>query len=562
MPWQHLSKRAEVLAVHAAYVGFGRILYFGGDEHDGVHAKNRQFNATRLFDCNTNVVLQLPSPQFDAFCAGQAFLVAANQVKLLVAGGTEKFPEQGQVLHHDHFPGLRDAAIFSSPSLVPPNGDFGWTATAKMNKGPLVTVSQQSNPDPNLTGGRWYPTLITLPSGDVMAASGHPGSSDAEHNNFVPEIFSIRNNPRGAWRRLTSYTSLPVPGDYKRNAMPLYPRLHLLPSGDILCTNPIRETTFTFAPDVGSFGGTFYPVCLFPGSDIGEYGAFSKPSVLLPLLHEEGWRPRALICGAHKAWILDLRGWGVSSSGITTWAWHTTSPRRPDPIRRHSNAVILPTGEVFVCGGIDVSETDVTQADPRIVSQPDSKGVRDPEIYNPFNDTWTWLRDPAPTVRNYHSVALLMPDGRVWVAGSDIDASPGADPSTHDARNLDIDVYEPWYHGNPRRPFIKAAPSLAYPGESIIVKSTFANKIQRVVLIRCGSATHAFNPDQRYVSLAFKFIVDDILLVEMPPNNNLIPPGPYFIYTVRRDANPLGLPSYGAEIYIVPEHDPRPHNRR
>jgi hypothetical protein len=185
----------------------------------------------------------------------------------------------------------------------------------------------------------------------------------------------------------------------------------------------------------------------------------------------------------------------------------------------------------------------------------DARGVVDPEIYDPFTDKWTWLRDPAPTVRNYHSVALLMPDGRVWVAGSDKDAGGGPP-----ARILDIDLYEPWYHGNPRRPFVKAAPSLAYPKETVVVRSTFADEIQRVVLLRCGSATHAFDPDQRYISLSFRHVVDDILLVQMPPDNNVLPPGPYFIYTVRRDSNPLGLPSYGAQIYIVPERDPRrPH---
>lgn len=553
MPWEHISNHAEILAVHAAYVGFGQILYFGGDEHDAGRAKNRQFDATRLFDCNTHSVTDPSSPPFDAFCSGHAFLIAINQVKLLVAGGTEKFPEQGQILHHEHFPGLRDAAIFTSPSFFLSSGAFGWTKTAKMNKGPLASPTVQPKPDLNFTGGRWYPTLLTLSSGDVIAMSGHPGSSDAAHNNNVPEIFSIRFDPKGAWRRLAPYTSAKAPGDFNQNVMPLYPRLHLLPTGDILCTNPIRENTWTFLPDVGPNGGTFNVVCRFPSSnlDIEEYGEFSKPSVLLPLLHEEDWRPRALICGSRQAWILDLRGWRKPPSGVTVWSWQATSRRSPTPFRRHANAVILPTGEVFVCGGIDISEADVQ----RLKAQPDSKGVLDPEMYNPFTDKWTWLLDPAPTVRNYHSVALLMPDGRVWVAGSDKDASPGLA-----ARNLDIDIYEPWYHGNPNRPFVKAAPSLAYPNESIVVKSTFADEIQRVILLRCGSATHAFNPDQRYISLSFRYIVDDILLVQMPPDNNILPPGPYFIYTIRRDKNPLGLPSDGTQIYIVPEHDSKHGN--
>jgi hypothetical protein len=39
----------------------------------------------------------------------------------------------------------------------------------------------------------------------------------------------------------------------------------------------------------------------------------------------------------------------------------------------------------------------------------------------------------AERVRGYHSVALLMPDGAVWVAGSNFNAMPGlANPRAED----------------------------------------------------------------------------------------------------------------------------------
>jgi hypothetical protein len=86
-----------------------------------------------------------------------------------------------------------------------------------------------------------------------------------------------------------------------------------------------------------------------------------------------------------------------------------------------------------------------------------------------------------------------------------------------------------------------------------LVKSTFANEIERVVLLRCGTCTHAFHPDQRMVELRFTNPIDDNLLVVMPPNNNIVPPGPYLIFTIRRKMGTLGLPSSGTDIYIVPE---------
>ena len=131
MPWQLLADHAEVLAVHSAYMGFGQILYFGGDEHGRDHNARHLFDATRLYDCNSTAVTRLFSPRFDAFCCSHAFLGAANEVKLLAAGGTEQFIEEAPGLHHPHFPSLRDAAIFSSPSFVPPSaGGWDWTTAA------------------------------------------------------------------------------------------------------------------------------------------------------------------------------------------------------------------------------------------------------------------------------------------------------------------------------------------------------------------------------------------------------------------------------------------------
>lgn len=553
MPWTLLANHAEVLAVHAAYMGFGQILYFGGDQHDPLRNENHDVNATRRFDCQTNVVTVLPSPPFDAFCCGHAFLGASNVVKLLVAGGTEQFDQHAVGLHHPHFPGLKNAAIFSSPDFVTPAaGGWTWSKAKPMTAGLLARPGEVPKPNPALTGGRWYPTLITLPNGNVIAFSGHPASSDgsnsagAEHNNCIPEIFSADPLPGGRWRRLATYSNAADRAYYERYASTVYPRMHVLPTGDILCTNPIRERTVTFLPNVGLHGGTFSEVCAFPGSARDAFAGWSATSVLLPLRHDQGFAATALICGGFtdSPYVLRLRGWHPSLAGTGAWNWHATGPRRMNERRVNANSIILPTGEIVVIGGIDIGPGEANR---------DTLGVLRPEIYNPYNDTWD-VGDPASSVRNYHSVALLMPDGRVWTAGSDIDAGRGAGPppvGNPDARNLDIEIYEPWYHGDPGRPHITAAPSLAYPGSTVLVKSTFAKEIERVVLVRCGSSTHSFNPDQRMVELKFTNPVDDNLLVEMAPNNNILPAGPYFIFTIRKKFGTLGLPSNGTDIYIV-----------
>lgn len=50
--------------------------------------------------------------------------------------------------------------------------------------------------------------------------------------------------------------------------------------------------------------------------------------------------------------------------------------------------------------------------------------------------------------------------------------------------------------------------------------------------MRCGSVTHAFDGDQRYVGLPFDFIGGSTLRVEAPPDGNVAPPGCYMLWLI------------------------------
>src|SRR5918992_1273290 len=107
MPWKP-GPNSEILAVHAAFINFDQILYFGGNQHDPDLADIREFKATRLFDCNSLKVRNVDSPSFDAFCSGHSL----THGKLVVAGGTYRFDRTVKGHHYKHFPGLRDGAVF------------------------------------------------------------------------------------------------------------------------------------------------------------------------------------------------------------------------------------------------------------------------------------------------------------------------------------------------------------------------------------------------------------------------------------------------------------------
>ena len=108
-------------------------------------------------------------------------------------------------------------------------------------------------------------------------------------------------------------------------------------------------------------------------------------------------------------------------------------------------------------------------------------------------ESWT-TAEQAQVVRNYHSVALLMPNGRVWTAGSSKNADSG-DPNVVGEKR--IEVYKPSYDADPNRPDITSALLSVGYGDNFEVRTPQAASIQRVALIRAGSATHAFDADQR-----------------------------------------------------------------
>jgi hypothetical protein len=493
MPWSVVAN-TQVLAVHAALLPTGHILLFSGDEHDEDQAAAGQIDHTRLFDCATNAVSPVGSPSTDVFCSGHALVTDG---RVVVAGGTAAFPHHTGGIHAPHFPGLRETWTFNPRSRA-------WTQAAPMN------------PEPGLTtgGGRWYPTLLTLANGQVLALSGHPREDDSRHENDSPEVWSASPRPTGTWRLIG-------PAD-DAHGMTYYPRAFVLPDGDVFIASPVGAMGST---RLRPSSNTWIGVTPSPADDM--YDGFATPAVLLPLRHDQGYRPRVMMCGASQPVKIDL--------GAASPAWTNTGPRAlaGNPVRNHANAVLLPNGQVFVCGGTQDPASDAT-------------GVLAGELYDPETDHWS-VADSATVVRNYHSVALLMPDGRVWTAGSNIGAQQSFPPTGGDQRELRVEVYSPPYV-TASRPQITSAPATVGWGQAFDVRTTQADQISRVVLIRAGTSTHAFDPDQRYVTMDFRHISGEWLDVKAPPNSSVAPHGYYLMFTV----NQAGVPSQGRFVRLSP----------
>jgi hypothetical protein len=135
--------------------------------------------------------------------------------------------------------------------------------------------------------------------------------------------------------------------------------------------------------------------------------------------------------------------------------------------------------------------------------------------------------------RLYHSVALLLPDGRVWVAGTDAE--------------LRMELYSPDYLDAGPRPVIGPAPQAVAYGQFFAVQVDDAQDIGSVCFIRLGTATHAFNTEQRCVSLEFTASAADQLEITAPTNLNLAPPGHYMLFIM----NTAGVPAVAPIVQLL-----------
>lgn len=361
------------------------------------------------------------------------------------------------------------------------------------------------------------------------------GLDQVHHANSTPDFYDSSTN---------SWSSRQPHGD--PDFVLLYPRAHVAPNWTLFVVSPqsgdlSRSEWYDWINDVWAP----IPSAQVPagyGSDAAHANKFNTTSVLLPLRPQDGYRARVLLTNDVTPYVIDLGDpTPTYQPRSRAEAWPGSTP----PVREHASAVLLPTGEVLVCGGL-VNDGD------------DTTHVFTPELYDPVSETWSQLPSQATIPRGYHSVALLMPDGRVWTAGGSIDKkyafhSPITDAAGNitgyndipDHRQLHVEIFEPDYY-TATRPTITVAPAAVRTGEHFVVNTPDAAQISRAAMVRSGSMTHAFNSDQRYVELVISQKDAGRVYLEAPPSAAIAPPGMYLLFLIDQ----AGVPSEGVFVRV------------
>jgi len=459
--------------VHAALLHTGKALFITADETTLLWNPDDTSPATFEDPVNQPYLTPDAASGYSVLCSGHSFL---SDGRLLVVGGG------GYSSHFKAKWGYKFDPVGQA-----------WSRTAG-----------------SMVHDRWYPTVLTLGdqrignSHEVLVVCGH-GSGDME----------IYDEAADSFREVISGDTKPFPN--------LYPGLHLLPNNTIFYS---RTGWATAGPGGGPFPGDDQSAHFsLTGSSTGVWNNIAPVTPSMPdrtkgmsvmLLSNTPPNVRILVVGGSVGGtnntyeIFDA----TALSPLANWGPATSFPDG-EP-RSLCSAVLLPDGNVFVCGGVQRTNSPCA-------------------MFNPQTGSWSAMAT-LPSIRDYHSVALLLPSGQVAMAGW---------------MNTAIEIFDPPYLFHGPRPVISSAPSLVHHGQAFVIESPDASSIVKVVLMRPMAVTHQTDTEQKILEMPY--IHDHAnptrLTLTAPHGghpHSLAQQGHYMMFAINSD----GVPSVAKWIYL------------
>jgi hypothetical protein len=363
---------------------------------------------------------------------------------------------------------------------------------------------------PNMAYARWYPTVTALVNGEMLITGGRP---------WIPEV----RRTDGTIRQLSEQTgSMDVP---------FYPWMDVAPNdGRVFYSGPddhLRKLDPAGGGAWQDFGGR--------DGEYRDYGSHALYDVGKILVAGGGPAPGSSGPSSKTARTIDINGATPQVSATSPMAFG----------RRQFNLTVLADGEVLATGG---NSTGVHLIDM-------NGGVYNAELWNPATGQWKTLAAEQVT-RQYHSTALLLPDGRVLSAGGGV--CDDCDAAHYMAKNAQI--FTPPYlfkkDGSGElapRPAISSAPTAVPYGAQFQISTANAASIRKVALLRLGAVTHDVNMEQRYVPLSFS-AGSGQLTATSPQNVNVAPPGVYMLFII----DDAGVPSVAKMVTVSSSAPPPP----
>ena len=387
-----------------------------------------------------------------------------------------------------------------------------------------------------LSERRWYASNQILPDGRIIIVGGR--------RQFNYEFYPRSSN-------LYSLDFLRETSDVDENN--LYPFLHLLPDGNLFIFANTRSISLDYKRN--RVVREFPPI---PGGEPRNYPS-SGSSVLLPIIETPAVQAEVLVCGGAPPGGVSAAGRGNFLSASRTCGRLKVSDENPNwvmeemPIPRvMGDMLILPTGDVIIING----------ASSGAAGWEAGRGpVTTPVIYRysgDVNDTDRFsVMSGSEIPRMYHSSAVLLPDGRILVGGSNPHVYYNFTNVIYPTE-LSLESYSPPYlspsFSSIRPQILFLNKNIRYGRPFLVVFNLCEYRINDGVLsaniIAPSFSTHAVAMNQRMVVLRAESVMKVAenryrLSVVAPSTPEIAPPGYYMLFLVHSD-----IPSYGMWVKI------------
>ncbi|MEO7448092.1 MAG: galactose oxidase early set domain-containing protein [Humibacillus sp.] len=350
------------------------------------------------------------------------------------------------------------------------------------------------------SAARWYPTLTRLPDKRMLVTGGLEliTTNSSGTDNRSTETLDPHT---GARTLVSSHTNTPA-AIHARDYTSVFVLPYAATASDVLMVAD-SGTPVTTAATSGSAWNTLSPRPAHGSTTQPDWGA---SSVMLPIrVSNSAYRNGSIMVTGG-----DMVGTYQRSADVFDPVTGQWGPSVDVGINRHHpDAVVLADGRVLLVAGHDMTgATDVMRA----------------QYVDPLSGfSVTTGTSASGVIRGYHSVALLLPDGRVLVGG-------GRDVVTADSlEKPTFQIYTPDYLAR-ARPIVAAAPTqLAY---GALFQLTTVGTPTEAVLVALGSQTHSFDTGQRVLQLPIGVTYSRadgaaLSIVGTPTDSHVAAPGYY-----------------------------------
>ncbi|KJK36930.1 galactose oxidase [Streptomyces variegatus] len=575
-------------AIHAALLHTGKVLIVAGSGNEQRKFDKGEFD-TVLWDPEKNTFKKIPTPE-DFFCAGHAQLPDG---RLLVAGGTARYELlDGEVTragggmrvkneNPDKAVFLKKGTRFRSPAGVEYVTRFDVTVP-KAKRGFKVTYNSRGAMQP-------WKTKVTAAEARVFVEAVDKGPLSATEKQAQYEVVGLKGraaeNTYGLSEKITldkqdfqgiraAYEFDPkaekyVPVDPMQKAR-WYPTLVGLDDGRVLAVSGLDDVgmidpgdneiydpeTKKWSPGPKRYFPTYPALFLtkggklfYPASNAGygpadqgrapglwdlETNTFEKVPGLTDLDQTET-SASVLLPPAQDQKVMILGGGGVGESKKSTPRTAVVDLKKDNPAfedgpdlpqgTRYLNSVIMPDDTVFTANG------------SRDYRGRSASNILKAQFYDPKSNAFREAASPE-VGRNYHSEALLLPDGRV--------ATFGSDPLFDDQQNTKLGHFEqrmeiftpPSLHKNARnRPALKDGPQTLDDDHRITFRTDHPERVAEARLMRPSAVTHTTDVEQRSIALDITR-KGGAVTFEVPRDPALVPPGWYMLFVTDAEGTP------------------------